>query len=60
LKTVAEPGWVYPIHPSRFGRFPITPVFGRANTTGFGAVESGSYEGGFQRVFGRGLVAGHL
>jgi hypothetical protein len=34
---------------------PITPVSGRVKPAGFGAVESGSYEGGFWRVFGRGL-----
>jgi integrase len=34
---------------------PITHVFGRVESTDFIALESGSCEGGFQRVFGRGL-----
>src|ERR1035437_6601739 len=34
---------------------PKSPVYGRANPAGFGAAESGTCEGGFRRVFGRGL-----
>ena len=34
---------------------PITPVFGRAGTAGFGVAESGIYGARFRQVFGRGL-----
>jgi hypothetical protein len=34
---------------------PITPVSGTVETADSGAVESGTCEGGFWRVFGRGL-----
>src|ERR1035441_9219921 len=35
--------------------FPITPVSGTAKPADCGGVESGTCEGGFRRVFGRGL-----
>ena len=41
----------------RIHLLPITPVFGRANPADFGTVESGICEGGFRKVFGRGLTA---
>jgi hypothetical protein len=34
---------------------PITSDFGRVKSAGLGAVESGTYEGGFREVFGRAL-----
>jgi hypothetical protein len=50
--VATQPRYLY-----RLLAFPITPVSGRAKPAGSGAVESGTCEGGFWRVFGRGLGA---